>query len=259
MIRNSAGSLVYYTFPSLEDLGLGHAVVTRHGGTSQPPFAGLNVGHSVGDDPEKVDTNHRLIFNHWGLDRERVVTARQVHGHMVAVVGRQDGGKVIPDSDALATAERGLALLLRFADCVPILLYDPGHRAFALGHAGWRGIAAGLAPRMVRTMAAALGSDPKQLVAALGPAIGPCCYQVGEEVIAAIQPAVPEWEMAVEKRNGTFYLDMWAAIARQLRAEGVRQVEVGGICTADNTEHFFSYRREKGRTGRFATLAWLKE
>lgn len=259
MIRHKSRGLVYYTLSALERKGVAHAVVTRLGGGSQSPFSGLNVGHALGDDPQIVQANHHLIFDHWGLQPQEVVTARQVHGHGVAVVGSGDGGRIISATDSLVTADPGVVLLLRFADCVPVFLYDPHHHALALGHAGWRGIVVGLAQSMVHTMSAELHSDPPEIIAALGPAVGPCCYNVGEEVIAGIESRVPHWERAVERRNGAFYLDMWQALQLQLAESGVTTVETGNICTADNTQEFFSHRREKGRTGRFASLAWLTE
>lgn len=259
MIRHEAHGLVYYTFPSLEGEGIAHAVLTRKGGKSQPPYGGLNVGHRVGDNPQVVEANHRLILEHLGLKPQNLVTAHQVHGSAVAIIGHKHGGSIIPATDGLVTAQSGILLMLRFADCVPIFLYDPRHHTLALGHAGWRGIAAGLARSMVQAMSREMGSDPREIIAALGPAAGACCYTVGEEVIDSIKLSVPHWEKAVDRRNGAFYLDMWHSISLQLGGSGVSSIEISSICTAMNTEEFFSHRGEKGRTGRFACLAWLRE
>lgn len=257
MIRNSINGLVYYTFENLQGYPLSHAVFTRIGGHSQPPFAALNVGLRVGDDPQLVETNEQAILEVWGLARQQVVTGRQVHGSHVVVAGPDDGGKIFPSTDGLATAAGEVVLFLRFADCVPIFLYDPRWPAVALGHVGWRGVAAGLPQQLVRAMVNAFSSQPEEVIAALGPAIGPCCYPVGEEVIALIKPAVPDWQKAVQSRNGATYLDLWGAISLQLREMGVDKIEVGDLCTAEHTDEFFSHRAERGRTGRFAALTWL--
>jgi YfiH family protein len=189
-----------------------------------------------------------------------VVTARQVHGNRVAVVGTRDGGSVMPQTDALVTGEEGVTLMLRFADCLPILLYDARKRVVGLGHAGWRGTAAAVASRMVLTMIDAFGSDPSDVLAGLGPAIGPCCYEVGDEVVRAIKPALPRWQDAVRPfGNGLFSFDLWEANRQQLRDRGVRHIETGGLCTACHADEFFSHRAEKGKTGRFATLIGLRK
>ncbi|MBI3287355.1 MAG: laccase domain-containing protein [Chloroflexi bacterium] len=151
MRRYSSDGLSWYTFQALEPHPLRHAVFTRRGGHSAGRFASLNVGHSVGDDPAAVDSNHRLICQALGLSPHRTVTGRQVHGHGVAVVDEAQAGQALPATDGLVTAVAGLALLLRFADCVPIFLYDPVRRAVGLGHAGWRGTIARLSQELLET------------------------------------------------------------------------------------------------------------
>jgi YfiH family protein len=202
LLRQDSNRLVTYRFESLAVEGLVHAVFTRLGGASRGPFATLNVGHTVGDDETAVAENHARIFSHLGLTCDRVVTARQVHGNRVAVVTAGDAGRVIPTTDGLVTDTPGLALMLRFADCQPILLYDPVHHALGLIHAGWRGVAEGIAYRAVETMQAAFGSRPQELLAGLGPAIGSCCYTVGHKVAAVMGYALPDWSqvMSLEGR-----------------------------------------------------------
>ena len=259
MKRQIEQGLVTYHFESLEVEGLVHAVFTRLGGVSRGPFAELNVGHTVGDDEAAVAENHARIFAHLGLTCDRVVTARQVHGNHVAVVTAGAGGQVIPGTDGLVTNAPGLALMLRFADCQPILLYDPAHHALGLIHAGWRGVAEGIAYRAVETMREAFGSRPQELIAGLGPAIGPCCYTVGHKVASVMGYALPDWSQVMSLQGeDRWRFDLPAANAQQLAAAGVQAIEQAHLCTGCHSDEFFSHRADNGRTGRFAVVAYLE-
>jgi YfiH family protein len=177
----------------------------------------------------------------------------------VVVVTAKDAGQVIPGTDGLVTNAPGVGLLLRFADCQPILLYDRAHHALGLIHAGWRGVALGIARRAVEAMQDAFGSRPEEIVAGLGPAIGPCCYIVGQNVAAAMGYALPNWRQVMSPLDeDQWRFDLPAANAQQLAAAGVREIEQAHLCTACNSEEFFSHRADNGRTGRFAVLAYLK-
>jgi len=257
MIRHHKGGVVYYTFSHL-GWGVKHAIFTRLGGLSHPPFDGLNVGHLIGDEDKVVEANHFIIYETLDLDASEVVTTRQVHGHSVAVVGPKDKGRTFPATDGLVTNTPGLALMLRFADCLPILLYDPKKRVIGLGHAGWRGTAGLLAQRLAETMREEFGCQLGQVRAGLGPAIGPCCYSVGEEVGEAVRAALPDSSGALVERADGIYLDLWEANRWQLRELGIQKIEVGKICTACNTAEFFSHRAEGERTGRFAVVMRLR-
>lgn len=243
----------------LGGLPLTHAVFTRLGGVSRGPFATLNVGHTVGDDEEAVTENHRLVYARLDLAAGQVVTSRQVHGNRAAVVTGHHAGAIVANTDGLVTGTPGLALMLRFADCQPILLYDPEHHVLGLAHAGWRGVAQGIARRMVEAMQQAFGSQPAALLAGLGPAIGPCCYTVGHEVAAAMGYALPDWTKVMQSEGQEGWrLDLPGANAQQLAAAGVARIEEAGICTACHNDEFFSHRADDGRTGRFAVVAYLQ-
>ena len=258
--RQEAGGIVTYHFESLAAEGLVHAVFTRLGGASVGRFAALNVGRTVGDDQAAVDENHARVYARLDLEAGRVASPRQVHGNHVAQVMPADGGRAFPNTDGLVTAAPRIALLLRFADCQPILLYDPARHALGLIHAGWRGVAQGVARRAVEAMRDAFGSRPQDLSAGLGPAIGPCCYTVGHNVAAAMGYALPDWDQAlVLEGQDRWRLDLSAANAQQLAAEGVRQIEHGNLCTACHLDEFYSHRGENGRTGRFAVVACLEK
>ncbi|HSJ54347.1 MAG TPA: peptidoglycan editing factor PgeF [Anaerolineae bacterium] len=273
MRRQVSHGLVTYQFEHPAFAGIEHAVFTRLGGVSRGPLASLNVGRSVGDDPAAVDENLRRVYAHLGLAAGQVVTPWQVHGNRVVAVSGHDGGQVVPNADGLVTATPGLALLLRFADCQPILLYDPEHHALGLVHAGWRGVAQGTAIRAVEAMQASFGTRPGALVAGLGPAIGPCCYVVGDEVAAAMGYALPDWRRVMQplpaseaesnaqadgSEGGTAWrFDLPAANAQQLTAAGVANIEQADLCTATHSDEFYSHRASNGQTGRFAVVAFL--
>jgi len=270
LLRRTSGGLVTYHFQRLTAEGLVHAIFTRLGGASRVPFATLNVGSSVGDDQAAVGRNLARVYASFDLTPDQVVTAHQVHSNRVAVVTAEDGGRVVPATDGLVTDAPGLALLLRFADCQPIILYDPARRAMGLVHAGWRGVAQGIARRAVETMQEAFGTNPADLLAGLGPAIGPCCYTVGDDVASALGYALPDWRkvMTLDPGSGCrdlpsgtgWHLDLPAANAQQLAAAGVRarRMEQAGLCTACHNDEFFSHRADNGKTGRFAAVAYLQ-
>jgi hypothetical protein len=259
LLRQGTNGLVTYHFESLAVEGLVHAVFTRLGGVSQGPFTSLNVGRRVGDDEMAVAENHRRIYAYLLLGADQVVTAHQVHGNHVAVVGSDDTGSVIPNTDGLVTNTPGVALLLRFADCQPILLYDPARHAVGLIHAGWRGVAQGIARRAVEVMRESFGTRSQDLVAGLGPAIGPCCYTVGHEVAAAMGYALRDWKRVMSPQGeDEWRFDLPAANAQRLHAEGVRHIEQANLCTACHQDEFYSHRGDNGLTGRFAVVAFLK-
>ncbi len=258
MKRDTTDGLTTYQFETLAADRLRHAVFTRLGGVSTGHLASLNVGRSVGDDPDRLAENHARIYAHLALDADQVATAQQVHGNRVAVVEAKDGGQSLPVSDALITHSPGVALLLRFADCQPILLYDPEHHALGLLHVGWRGAALGLPLRAVEAMEAAFGTKPATIQAGLGPCIGPCCYQVGDDVVSALSYGLPDWREVVARTDRGWWLDLTGANAQLLRGAGVRQLERARLCTACRVDEFYSHRAEGGRTGRFAVLAVLE-
>jgi hypothetical protein len=165
----------------------------------------------------------------------------------------------VANTDGLITDALATGLMLRFADCQPILLYDPEHHALGLAHAGWRGIAQGIALRAVDKMEAAFGTQPETLIAGLGPAIGPCCYTVNHDVASAMGYALPDWRQVLQPHGEQWRFDLPAANAQQLAAIGVRTVEQAHLCTACHKDLFFSHRGEDGRTGRFAVIAYLTD
>lgn len=260
MMRRINRAVPYYVFPNLMVWpSVWHAIFTRQGGVSRPPLDSLNVGNSVGDSETAVQENKARIYATLGLCSEDVVTAQQVHGARVAVVTGADRGRTIPTTDGLVSDTPGIALLLRFADCVPILLFDPMRRAVGLVHAGWRGTIEGIATRAVRAVEQAFGTQPADLRAALGPAIGPCCYEVGEDVAEAVQCSpFNEDTLLRPGASGRWYFDLPEANRQQLLAVGVCHIEQANMCTVCHRHEFFSHRGDGATTGRFAVLIGLK-
>lgn len=248
--------LHYFRFDELPHNGVArHAVFSRRGGVSAAPFDSLNMSMSVPDERDRVYANRRRVYGLFGRDTDTVVHAHLVHGADVARVTQADNGSWVEHVDGLITDEPGCVLSMNFADCAPIFLYDPRRRAIGLGHAGWRGTVVDLPGAMVRAMAAQFGSDPADLVAAVGPCIGPCCYEVGDEVIVGVRAAFAAPDELLPMNGGPRpHFDLPEANRRNLSAAGVKGIELSSYCTACHTDLFFSHRAEQGRTGRFGTV-----
>jgi YfiH family protein len=199
---------------------------TRRGGVSEGAFASLNLGLWTDDHPDNVRVNRERVREQAGV--ERLAQGRQVHGAGIVV-----DAAGIEEADGQVTTAQGVAAVVLTADCLPVALVGPG--AVGMVHAGWRGLAAGVLEAGV----AAAGA----VAAAIGPGIGPCCYEVGDDVRAVFGTSDPT-------------LDLKAIARERLRAAGVEAVHDCGLCTACDAERFFSHRRDRGVTGRQAGLAW---
>jgi YfiH family protein len=252
-----AGTVLYQSERLLQFSNLAHGVTTRHGGTSPAPFDSLNLSAHVGDDVERVNENLERVHRALGLERAATVDASQAQADQVAHVTAAQRGTRIKGVDGLITDAPGIPLMLHFADCVPILLYDPAHRAIGIAHAGWRGTVAKVLTNTVNAMHAAFGTESQTLIACIGPSIGPCCYEIGADVRARVETAFPGTTDLLLRRNGTSHLNLWESNAVQLRALGVQDIEIAAVCTADHTHDFYSWRRENAMTGRFAALIAL--
>ncbi|HTZ07290.1 MAG TPA: polyphenol oxidase family protein [Gaiellaceae bacterium] len=224
---------------------------TRLGGVSDGPFASLNLGIRTEDDPARVVENRTRLCDATEADPDGATMAWQRHGATVARAqprGIVTPGTVYDHCDGLWSDEQGRAMLLLTADCLPIAIVrsDARRPAVSILHAGWRGLLAGIVAAGVRTLGAG------GLSAAIGPAIGPCCYEVGEEVAAPFREAFGD---DVVDRYGK--LDLWTAAERALRAAGVEHVERFDLCTSCEPDRFFSHRRDHGRTGRQGVIAYV--
>lgn len=257
-------SLLLTTLP-----GIGHAFSTRQGGVSRPPFHTLNLGTAVPDDRAAIRENRRRFFDALGLDPSRIVRVWQVHGDEVLVVDgalaqRTNFPRLLLDEhyryDAMVTDREGLALVITTADCLPIFIADPVRRAVAAVHAGWRSTLKGIAAKGLATLVRVYGSRPADCVAAIGPGILGCCFEVDEPVMGPLRAAVPDWEACVRpSRPGHWLLDLAALNARFLTEGGLPPgaTHQTGLCTACRTDLFYSYRAEKPVTGRMMSALWL--
>lgn len=256
--RITRDGLAYYRFHGWNTLK--HGIFTRHGGMSRAPWSSLNLGGNVGDDPDAVRQNHRRMYEALGVDGARACTVWQVHSADVLLVAKPvQGRRWLARADGLVTDKPDTPLTMRFADCVPLLFHDPTRGVIGIAHAGWRGTVQGVGAKLVRLMARAYGCQPADIQAGIGPSIGPERYQVGEEVVAAVQAYFGTTDNLVRRdpADGTAYLDLWAANRLDLERAGVEQIEVAALCTAQHTEDFFSHRAEHGRTGRFGAVLAL--
>lgn len=259
MNRLHDNGLPYFRFSILpEDGRQQHAVFTRHGGISPAPYHTLNLSVSVADTRANVYANRERAYGLYGRDTGSVVHAHLVHGAEVAQVTRADDGAWRSEIDALMTDQPSCALTMNFADCAPIFVYDPARRAIGLGHAGWQGAVKDLPGALVRAMGEAFGSRPEQLLTAVGPCIGPCCYEVGEPVVGLVQQRFADPASLLIGNSGPRpHFDLPQANRQRLLDAGVQQIEMSGLCTACRTDLFFSHRAEKGLTGRFGVMFML--
>lgn len=229
--------------------GLIAAESTRHGGLSKSAYASLNVGISTEDDPAVVEQNRRIFFNSLGLQPERVASAYQVHGDAILKVEHPQRAE---GYDALITNVPAVFLTVTIADCTPILIADPVRRAVAAIHAGWRGTAAQIVSKTLRQMELEYGTKPVDCHAYIGTCIDECSFEVNADVADHFASAHKRWDENLQK----YFVDLKAANRAQLLEAGVpvEQVEVSPYSTVLHNEHFFSYRKEKGVTGRMLNL-----
>ena len=240
-------------------LGVVHAFSTREGGVSQGAFESLNLGRSVGDVPEHVAENGRRFAAKLGITPGQIICANQVHGETILEVHGASPGDLIPpaigDADALVTRAKGVAIGIRTADCVPVLLYAPDVGAVGAAHAGWRGAVAAIAGKTVKRMAELYAASPQRMLAVVGPHIRACCYEVGEDVAKQFEARFGLAVTVREGQGGT-KLDLAEANRRALLEAGVlaENIEVLDACTSCDAIRFFSHRRDQGRSGRHLSV-----
>lgn len=264
LTRHERDGIGWWTDDALEERGVRIAFSERCGGVSAAPFESLDLAGHVGDEPGAVDRNRELLLEVLGLraDAARLTTAEQVHGTVVADIDTPDAGAgarvsdgrgPVPGTDALVTTVPGVPLMLLFADCVPVVLVAPGP-VVAVAHAGWRGALGRVAGLTVGLMRDRHGVDPGEINAYIGPHIGACHYEVGDDLLSRF---VGEFGTVSQVAQGR--LDLRAVVSASLTDAGVDSCRIAalGACTAETTDRFFSYRAEGGRTGRHGALACI--
>lgn len=245
-----------------------HGFTCRTGGMSSPPFDGLNMALHVGDDPQHVRANRALACRSLEIEPAELVAGVQVHGSRVQMVTREHRGRgaldyatALPDTDALVTNVPEVPLSSYYADCVPVLLFDPVKVVVGLAHAGWRGTVQRIAAATLEKMCGEFGCDPQHVLAGIGPSIGPCCYRVDAPVQQALAGGFPYWrELLKPAGPENWLLDLWETNRRTLMDAGVLPVNItlANMCTACRPDLFFSYRTSGGNTGRMASLIMIK-
>lgn len=255
-----SGDIRYFTFEHLSAAGVRHAVFTRQGGVSSAPYDSLNVGSTVGDELPNVRQNLQRAFEALGRTSASMFDSWLVHGRdvQVARAPRPADWARPPKADIIITNQPEITLFMRYADCVPILLFDPQCKAVALAHAGWRGTVARVGEAAAAALSQHYGSRPQDLIAAIGPSISVAKYPVGAEVVAEVQAVFGSQAAELLPSYGeATHFDLQLANQRVLEQVGVQQIESASLCTASNMADWFSHRGSGGRTGRFGALITL--
>jgi len=237
-----------------------HAIFTRHGGLSPEPWHSLNVGGTVGDDITRVRANRNMSLKVMRCMPDSVFDVWQVHSaDVVCATAPRPDTESVRQADIILTDKPELTLYMRFADCVPILFHDPRKGVIGVAHAGWVGTLRDVATATINAMTKQYGSNPADVIAGIGPSIGPDHYEVGSDVILQVmQKFGDDSEQLLKSHNGKIHFDLWKTNRILLEKAGVEKIEVAEICTACNTNDWFSHRAEKGRTGRFGALITLQ-
>lgn len=270
MIEKNADSLSLRLFQNLSNYReLDHFVSTRNGGFSSPPYDSLNLGFHVGDNPEIVLKNRKQLALALCIPLDHFTIARQIHGCNVKIVTEELRGSgaftydtAISATDAMVTSIPGICLTLLQADCVPVLFFDVKKKAIGIAHAGWRGTIGMVAQSTVRVLKEKFDCSPNDILVGIGPSIGPCCYEVGQEIIDQIEEVFQpkKGDIYSKTSDGKGYFNLWEANKIQLVQTGIpeRNIEIARICTSCNHSQFFSYRHQNTETGRFGAGIVLK-
>ncbi|MBO5372072.1 MAG: peptidoglycan editing factor PgeF [Lachnospiraceae bacterium] len=259
-----------FVYPLLEHTGIvKHAFTTRLGGCSEEHLSSLNLSFTRGDKKEAVEENYRRLAAAMGVEYGSFVFSQQTHTTNVLKVGKEDIGNGLiyeqkyTDIDGLITNESGVTLVTFYADCVPLYFVDPVHKAIGLSHSGWRGTVNRMGKVTLEAMHQEFGTQPEDVVCAIGPSICQDCYEISEDVAIEFQKefAGREKEILLDKKNGKYQLDLWKANEIILLEAGIKpeNLAVTNICTCCNPKVFYSHRASKGQRGNLAAVMALKE
>lgn len=264
-LRERGGLLVWQTPQFGEEDGVLQFFTTRLGGVSRPPYQSLNLSFTTQDDPYAIQENRSLVETTFQTRLSK--WANQVHGDNVLAIKERlslDSINELPQdrtADAIVTALPGISLTIYFADCLPIFIFDPVSRVIALVHAGWRGTLKGVARNAVKNLASEFGVNSENILASLGPSIGPCCMEIKSDVLEQFKSSFHYWPQLIKRIKQHCYLDLWLANFLQLREAGLLpdNIFISQLCTSCNNDLFYSNRRDYGITGRMAGVILLKE
>lgn len=262
-------TLPLFSFPKLEETGLvKHCFTTRLGGCSEGILDSLNLSFTRGDKEENVRENYRRLAQAMDIEYDSFVFSDQTHTINVLRVGKEDMGNGLlypqkfADVDGFVTNEKGVTLTTFYADCVPLYFIDPVHEAIGLSHSGWRGTVKRMGKATLEKMQAEFGSNPAEVICAIGPCICQECYEVSADVAEQFMEAFSgrEQEILIDKKNGKYLLDLWKANEIVLTEAGVlpENLAVTNVCTCCNPKVFYSHRASKGKRGNLAAVMALK-
>ncbi len=247
-----------------------HFVSSRKGGYSKGVFQGLNIGFNVGDDDWNVLRNRKILSDAVNIPIDSFTFANQCHGSNINFAGSSlrgcgssDEKSSLEDTDGMITSTPGICITVQVADCVPVLLYDSENHIAAVIHAGWKGTIGQITGKTLEKMIHFCSSKPVNIYAGIGPSIGPCCYEVGQNVYKELKyKGISKKDIIIpSKQKDKYYFNLWQANKKQLTDLGVKpeNIEEAAICTKCNNESFYSSRASDGKTGRFASGIMLKK
>lgn len=268
MIKKKIGNVNFLFFPNFSHYkGLIHAISTRDGGVSSKNYHSLNLSFQVGDEHDIVIKNHQILSHTLGFDLSSLVTCQQIHQDTIALVDKGHLKKncflpnhALPATDALVTDVPGITLMTRYADCVPLFFYDPKTHTVAIAHAGWQGTLAHIGQKTVEILKNEYHCQLQHILAAIGPSIGSCCYQISSTMADHAEKILTQAQEYIrESSNDGLFFNLWQANKKQLQSVGIKDenLSCAELCTSCNINLFFSYRKEKRVTGRFAALIGL--
>lgn len=259
MNDSDINKIEYYQFESFQDKRIKHGIFMRHGGCSPYPWDSLNLSTTGGDSLANVAENRRRVLLALNLNPEKFFDVWQVHSSTVVIAEKnREMNQGYIKADAIITSKPGISLLMRFADCVPILLFDPIQAVIAIVHAGWIGTLDWIAQKTIKEMGCVFGSQPENIIAGIGPSICVNHYPVGDDVIKKLKAVFPEnWNDFIKIKSKKKHLDLWKLNSYVLEKSGVKKIELSGVCTVCDKGNWFSHRGENGRTGRFAGVITL--
>jgi len=265
-IKHIKKGVVYFTFEHFDQTNLvTHCFTSRIGGVSEGAYGHMNLGYKSGDKLDHIEMNHRIMKEVLGIEEKDFVFTEQVHKTEIYTVKGDFDSKVnqmeIRNVDGFVTNDGDYALHTVYADCVPIYILDIENHAIGLAHSGWRGTVGKMGEVLLQRMASEFGTEPSNCLAGIGPSIGPCCFEVGKEVTDSFKKVFNETESYLVKEQATKdYINLWKINKKILVDSGVSENNIicAEMCTSCNSEYFYSYRRDNGRTGRMAGIMKLK-
>lgn len=269
MTLNNADTVPYLTYNSLSEINfINHAFSTRLGGVSEGEFTSMNMAFNRGDNPENVTENYKRICKSAGFDFDSLTASAQDHNTFVRAVTSENKGvgiykpRDLHSVDALVTNEKGVTLVTYYADCTPLFFVDTKQKAIGLAHAGWRGTVGRIGEKVVKKMTELYGTNPADIIAAIGPAISVCCYEVDKPCADNFYALsdLDSSRFVFPKENGKYMIDLLETNRQILVAAGVKNenITVSDVCTNCNSELLWSHRATKGKRGTMSAFMCIK-